>query len=232
MSHNKNRGLYLLFSIDIVNSTLFKNRTHIGDIISNRKSKHSWKAFYLEFHSKFIKVLSKSIGNRKEDLKFTFLKSMGDELIFYTKIQKSTDIIHYLNFILIKIQRFREEYVNKHSLINFKGTAWLAGVPTINMIHFNKATKLITDFNGPQIDIGFRISKFASVERFIISLEIVYCLSLIKLKLKEDEKIAEEEKKIAEEEKKIEDEEKDEEKKLNEQLKIIFGAWVVKSNLM
>ena len=51
------------------------------------------------------------------------------------------------------------------------------------MIVYNKDETII-DFNGPQMDTGFRIAKFSSIEYFTISIDIVYVLSVLKTKNK------------------------------------------------
>ncbi len=171
MSYNQQKGLYFFFSIDIVNSTLLKN-----------SHPYIWHFFYEEFYGPIRRELQSEINRtqREERLQFTFLKALGDELIFYAKIGKSPQIVHYLNFALGKIHTFRKRYMAKYPLINFKGTCWFADTFVNNIISF--ADKRVRDFNGPQMDIGFRISKFSSVDRFVISLATVYCLSLMKTK--------------------------------------------------
>ena len=69
-----------------------------------------------------------------------------------------------------------------------KGTAWFAtaaktgshseasGNIIVMLAEEGQATKARVDFIGPQIDIGFRIAKFATANRFVISVEFAILL--------------------------------------------------------
>ena len=63
--------------------------------------------------------------------------------------------------------------------LRFKGTAWIAGFPVANIeLDLPGQTKRqrIKDFLGPSIDLGFRLSKFASDNKLIISASLAYLI--------------------------------------------------------
>jgi hypothetical protein len=63
--------------------------------------------------------------------------------------------------------------------LNFKGTAWIAGFPATNIELDLSRTKEQSekDFLGPSMDLGFRISEFASKDRLIISASLAYFIA-------------------------------------------------------
>lgn len=160
------KGLYLFLSIDIVGSTAFKNSHNSigGDA--------HWMHFYASFYDEFSTLVN------NEHLGIKHLKSLGDELIYYLKLNSSIELPQALETFSKAIRQYREQTAKLP--INFKANAWLCGVPLINMMVYN--AKTIIDFNGPQMDTGFRIAKFSSIEYFTISIDIVYILSVLKTK--------------------------------------------------
>lgn len=168
MSIVNRQGLYLFLTIDIVGSTAFKN--------SNNKigSNTHWMNFYNGFYENFANELNE-LNNGEEIFDISLLKSLGDELVFYSKLNKSIDLPKLLEIFCKAIKQYRNAI--EELPINVKGNAWVAGVPFLNMIVEKNGE--ISDFNGPQIDTGFRISKFSTIEYFTISADIVYILSVL-----------------------------------------------------
>ncbi|HSQ40804.1 MAG TPA: hypothetical protein VLM37_00835 [Fibrobacteraceae bacterium] len=56
-----------------------------------------------------------------------------------------------------------------------KATAWAAGFPVRNALYQNSQNAL-TDYIGPEMDKGFRISQYASPYRFVIAADLAYGL--------------------------------------------------------
>jgi len=59
----------------------------------------------------------------------------------------------------------------------FKGTAWVAGFPVTNVeldLPGPTQSQEVKDFLGPSMDLGFRLSKFASKDRLIVSASLAY----------------------------------------------------------
>jgi hypothetical protein len=64
--------------------------------------------------------------------------------------------------------------------LRFKGTAWVAGFPVTNIelaLPGPAKDQPVKDFLGPSIDLGFRLSKFASEDRLIISPSLAHLIT-------------------------------------------------------
>ena len=101
-------------------------------------------------------------------------QSLGDELVFYSKLSNS-DQAAYLTLCFIKaIKSYTNYFKEKDLPLSIKGTAWLSGFPVMNAeIKSNDKS----DFIGPSIDIGFRLTKFSTEKKFIISCDLACFLT-------------------------------------------------------
>lgn len=166
--------LILFLSVDIVGSTLFKS----ANTNEQRKHQHPWLSIFEDFYRDFPTLLKKEIDDRVNDKKFTITqdarphlwKSAGDELIFKCQILDHKSVPFILDSFKSAILRYAENL--KTLNLDLKGTAWIAGVPVINAELGSEKD----DYIGPSIDCGFRICKFASERKLIISLELAYML--------------------------------------------------------
>lgn len=183
------KSKYILFlSVDIVNSTEYKQK--------NADWQNIFDPFYENFNVKLNKSLDNSniLGNniQIEDIPYLeFWKYLGDEVIYKVVIKQKIYIYHYLDSFKRAIQAFRKEEFSTLKL-DLKATAWTAGFPLKNsviktkipfsnhmLVDKNNKDIFIKDINdnldyiledyiGPSMDIGFRITKFSSKNKFII----------------------------------------------------------------
>ncbi|NCN11611.1 MAG: hypothetical protein GW938_17375 [Leptospira sp.] len=159
----EDRKVILFLSVDIIGSTSFKNKG---------RTQLEWLKFFNDFYEQFPlyflnnleDTISKVFPNKPE-----VWKSLGDELIFTFEIENHELARGYT--VAFSKSVFNYQTNNELSL---KGTAWIAGFPVINAIITSDAKN--TDYIGPQIDIGFRLSKFSSNLKFIISVELLLLL--------------------------------------------------------
>jgi len=170
------QGLYLLLSVDVAGSTAFKNQ------YSKDKATEKWMAFFSDFYQYFDDMFQQSLN--KKGLKARLLKTLGDELIFSHKLKLSEDITFILDIFIKIINKFRKEIHANSFPLELKGNAWVCGVPLLNLpiTKANNKTKEleVIDFIGPQMDTGFRISKYSSVEKFTLSADLAYILAKLK----------------------------------------------------
>lgn len=175
--------LILFLSVDVVGSTAYKNRHVEKDRIQ------PWlplfKDFYRDFPLSFNDVCNeeKKVSDfsnviRENDIYPAIWKSLGDELIFYIKLDHYKKAEFYVLCFKKTIERY-SKIIKKKELedLGLKATAWLAGFPVINAEIEIDSEKGVVDFIGPLIDIGFRLSKFASEQKFVISVDLVLMLS-------------------------------------------------------
>lgn len=163
--------LRIFFSVDIVGSTAYKNQ-------HAENSVQPWLPFFKDFYTQFPIVYrrhisdEKTVANFEGDLPIPDLwKSLGDELLFQTELKDHRHVSILVSAFKGAIEKYNQDI--SHSPLRLKGTAWLAGFPVINAeISFEQQY----DFIGPSIDIGFRLTKFATEQQLVISIDLAYML--------------------------------------------------------
>lgn len=186
----KKEELILFVSFDLVNSTKFKSYNYLN-----------WFNVIYEI-TDTIRRKVKSI-----DENFQLWRSIGDEVVFtivvsnVNKIEKIIEKVFYtLNDIHLTIKDgsiFRDSTTVKpinvlelreQNILSIKATAWLALVSSdiasedlkYNLRYDYKVADnvKVVEFQGNDIDIGFRISKkCTNPRRLTLSLELAYILS-------------------------------------------------------
>ena len=170
--------LILFVSIDIVGSTAFKNKNY-----PDRTSVHPWLSFFQGFPEDMRRYLSKHLDADPPQV----WKSLGDELVYTQEISRVKQITDLIDAFRITIGEYNKHLrAKKNASLGVKGTAWIAGFPVINTVLEVKngttpapGEKIsdITDYLGPSIDIGFRITKLATRSRFIVSVDLAMLLA-------------------------------------------------------
>lgn len=120
-------------------------------------------------------------------------KMAGDELIYCIPVPERKDVYNYLLAFFLTLRYFDKQYYDKGSeIIRLKGSAWTAGFPIRNRrmtpIKYLSQPNL-EDYMGPEIDIGFRISKHTFPGLMVVSLELAYILTDSRLSIPDDERI-------------------------------------------
>lgn len=159
------RKVFIFTSIDLVNSTTFKNE-----------------------HSDWVKVFTEFYGIVKSE--FTkenkvVWKSIGDELLFYEEIVEMLDLLKYPSSIfrlMEKCERILYEKIPKtRKKLFLKGAMWVSSVKEEeDRLEENKDIKNVIlnfgdnlpDFIGPDIDEGFRLSKYTSQNKLVIDAKL------------------------------------------------------------
>lgn len=195
--------LKLFLSVDVVGSTAFKQaQPHFSrQRLSSSGGPSNWLMFLSSFYKEFGNRLRLQLGQRLEvagisepaqvDAKVGtphLWKALGDELVFVLELKLES----HLPIILDAFRHAINEEIDnvkagEHPLpISLKGSAWVAGFPVCNaeipMIadpqDGDKNGRVVDyDYAGPSMDIGFRISKFASPHRLVVSAEVAYLLT-------------------------------------------------------
>ena len=178
-------SLKLFISLDAIGSTEFKN----ADI--NRQDNHFyWNKFFITFEKIITNLLYELYSNDNYSSIPNypyFWKSLGDELIYVIDLKKYNNLHLHIEIFIEIIRKFNEQVKQKGYGLCIKGSAWTAGFPISNTIiadedfppdktTINKIENF--DFIGPSIDLGFRISKFSNIDRFIVNIDIALILSL------------------------------------------------------
>jgi hypothetical protein len=134
-----------------------------------------------------------------------FWKTVGDEILFRKHVSHARQIAPILIAWIKAMERvvkMLKKFGKDSESLDLKSAAWIGEFPFQNKVVFgagsyynSKGTDIETlmklyadtpittseiDFIGPAMDIGFRISKYASPRKFILSIDVVYFLSYYK----------------------------------------------------
>ncbi len=174
-------SFYIFFSFDLVNSTLYKS-------INQAK----WPLVI----TKFYEFVEDSLKKRLSRVRLW--KYVGDELLFYLRISRIEDardcVTKAYNVMQDTIERIHQSFSDTRTILSVKTTVWCAmahdlppgdihvmdssrGPKYSNLIiHQPQSGNTAVDFLGPDIDIGFRIAKFAAPRRLVVSANLGYFL--------------------------------------------------------
>ncbi len=194
------KSVILFFSIDIVNSTLYKTTNYYG-----------WVNVLNTIFSKIHDRVKTAIPEPESEL----WRVLGDEVIFIVKIPDNETLLHYMTLLdeifveyLNKVKSgeifdmiFGKKEMNQNEIklmklqnvLSLKATSWIAIVThspdMISSEKFDEYENVLTiykqnqkkhqffEFLGNDIDAGFRLAKEAYDGRHIISFELAYLLS-------------------------------------------------------
>lgn len=176
---------YIFFSFDLVNSTLYKI-----------KQKEDWPIVFAQF----FRVIKEEMKNRFQDIKVW--KYIGDEILFFMKLNSRNELSKILpcafDALNCTLENLKKVFNSILEPLSLKSTIWLAPVMFIEgeelknlgkiktkniafEVNFENQTSLI-DFVGPDIDTGFRISKYAEKGKLVVSAELAYMIFIVDLK--------------------------------------------------
>lgn len=163
----------LFLSVDMVGSTEFKARF-------TGQGSDAWLGLFKAFFTNFPLMVAGQIGFEFLDDDHTpdiaVWKVMGDEVVF-TVEPKSPEEVTSILLALLRTMRMYEEKHFQELPLRLKGTAWLADVGgpniEIEIPELSNGQGAHLDFIGPDIDLGFRIAKFARPGTIVISLDVL-----------------------------------------------------------
>ncbi len=157
--------------------------------------------FYSDFKVEFSNFLAtseikKAFNCQHLSPNYSLWKALGDELIFKVEISHEREPAWYVAAFSKTIMKYSCEIYEKHSYLEngnqglrrklgVKGTAWVAGFPVTNaVISVTYGDYERDDYIGPQMDVGFRLSKFSDRRKLIISVDLAYLLTEFVTELK------------------------------------------------
>ncbi len=180
--------LVLFISIDIIGSTAYKNK------YPNSKD---FSKLFLNFYHSIPRYLFEELCFLSDTNNFDFeprenllhlFKVVGDEVILMSNLTSFSS----LPIILVGLRNTINKYRNvefKKTGLDLKATIWLASCPIVNMkiriptVPIDEITIIdkiiLTDYIGPSMDIGFRLSKYSNENLMTISLEVMSILGSI-----------------------------------------------------
>lgn len=167
----------LFLSVDMVGSTQFKASASV-------RGANGWLETFRTFFTNFPLMLVGQMGfaflDEEEMPAVDIWKAMGDEVIFAAQPASPEELVGILR-VLLRTMRLYEANHFKTLPLRLKGTAWIADFSENNIAleipelsSDDVAPHL--DFIGPDLDLGFRLSKFARPASLVLSLDLVEML--------------------------------------------------------
>jgi len=173
--------LGVFFSADIEGATAYK--TTMRTLDSEEDWCYLFETFYREFPNTFkgeYQDLSKQHATIKipDPLKPVVWKYGGDEILLYAPLTDYGQILEHLRAFYQSIINYNQVLIDRNITVRCKGTAWLAGFPVNNRIisfqSIEKGGSTVIDFIGSSIDCGFRLTKFATSQKLVVSLDLLW----------------------------------------------------------
>ena len=168
--------LRLFLSVDMVGSTEFKAKF-------TGQSADGWLGIFRTFFTSFPLMVAGQIGFEFLDEEATpaidVWKVMGDEVLFVTTPQTPEELTSTLMAVLRTMKMYEERHFADMPL-RLKGTAWFADFDgpniEIEIPELSSGQGAHLDYIGPDIDLGFRITKFAKPGIMVLSLDVLEVL--------------------------------------------------------
>ncbi|UJB23913.1 hypothetical protein FGY92_09940 [Staphylococcus hominis] len=178
ISEESLEGNYVFVSFDLVDSTRYKS------------IETDWSILIQKFYEGTYHYVKSEVNEN-----FKVWKYIGDEILLFLKINNIDELIEIppnLYKVMNIVQSVLEDsFPNSKGLIYLKGTVFIAKVDEIKEYNnknrnyiiktqandFSSNSKLvIRDFLGPDIDLGFRLTKHSYKNQLVVSLEMVYLI--------------------------------------------------------
>jgi hypothetical protein len=192
---NREWGLCIFFSVDLEGATAYKVETR------SKKGDEDWCAVFEKFYKDFPEQLlgeympfsqSKATSGIDDPIKPCLWKFVGDEILFYAPLTDSRQTLEHVRAFGQAIVLYNKRLQGEHKSVRCKGTAWIGGFPIINRIvitpDFSNKSNLCVDFVGSSIDCGFRLAKFSSPRRLVVSMDLLWMFAESFLKCTPDKR--------------------------------------------
>lgn len=166
--------LRLFLSVDMAGSTEFKSRL-------GAQGADGWLEIFEAFFTRFPLMVAGQIGFEFLDQEATpaidVWKVMGDEVVFVSTPASAEEVTSTLLALLRTLSLYEERHFRDLPL-RLKATAWLADFDGRNIeIEIPELSSTARgahlDFIGPDIDLGFRISKHAPPGALVVSADVL-----------------------------------------------------------
>lgn len=164
----------LFLSVDMVGSTQFKARF-------TGQGSEGWLEIFRAFFCNFPLMLAGQVGFEFIEDEATpsidVWKAMGDEVIFAAEPKSADEAVSILRALLRAMALYEGKYFERLPL-RLKGTAWLVAFGTQNIeldiaeLAAGDGARHI-DYIGPDVDLGFRLGKFARPSSLVVSLDLL-----------------------------------------------------------
>lgn len=186
--------LEAFLSVDMVGSSAFKFSTAIagGNEERDDTASEGWsqaiRKFYVTFHQTFLKKTRLRFGT--ED-RVRLWKALGDELVYRFTVTALADTAGIVNDFILALHQTRQVVREISRSLDLKACGWVADFPARNMMidlgglretdqfldEMAEGVGGIQDFIGPSMDTGFRLGRFATRRKMVLSVELAALLA-------------------------------------------------------
>lgn len=172
----------MFFSADVAGSTAFKAKKS-GDRDEGRPG---WLPLFEEFFRDFPLQMNRQVSVATDSCSPAEVwKLAGDEILLVREVRRLEGVSQSVQAFRETLRNYQKFIRDKHDKgLGLKGAVWCAGFPVINSeveIESGRSPdeKIIVarDYIGPSIDAGFRLAKFASPARIVVSPEVAWLIS-------------------------------------------------------
>ena len=172
----------MFFSVDLSGSTSVKDSLHVHHHVP------VWLAAFEEFFRDFPELFLKEIDTELSESDFTVdvfvWKLIGDEIVFKAAPGSADEAAHLVCAFGRAIVKYDQTLFEKWPM-RVKGTVWAARFEERNIelkiperMHWEDEDQTIhSDYLGPDVDTGFRISYHAPEGGVIISLNLAEAIA-------------------------------------------------------
>jgi hypothetical protein len=165
--------LRLFLSVDMAGSTEFKARF-------TGQGSDGWLAIFRSFFTSFPLMVAGQVGreffDEPETPSIAVWKVMGDEVLFVTTPQTSEEVTSTLIALLRALRLYEAKHFSDTPL-RLKATAWFGDFSgpniEVEVPELDTGQGRYIDYIGPDIDLGFRVTKFARPGVMALSLDVL-----------------------------------------------------------
>lgn len=162
----------LFLSVDCVGSTRYKAET-------SKENGPIWVSIFEKFYENFPTLMRQQVAEEFQSQRAPLVsvwKFLGDEIVFVVLPRSAEDLILLSRALFAAIAIYESATFERFPL-RLKGTAWIAAFPEPNIEisvpddhHRRRVSQ--RDYIGPDIDLGFRLAKFATPSAVVASLRL------------------------------------------------------------
>jgi hypothetical protein len=174
----------VFFSVDLSGSTRIKDSLHV------HHHKPVWlepfEQFFRDFPEKFLTEINLAFSGTDASVDVYVWKLVGDEIIFKCEPKSVEDAARAVTAFHRTIVGYDQALFERWPL-RVKGTVWAAAFLERNIeiniperMHWKDSDQAIhTDYLGPDVDAGFRISQHAPAGGVIVSVNLAEALAKV-----------------------------------------------------
>lgn len=172
----------LFMSVDVVNSTAFKERTQ------QEESRPTWlgpfERFFREFPLVMMGRVALCLGDEASVPEISLWRIAGDEMVFVARTESNQDTLYLFQALYQAFTSYHQRLQKEHDL-GLKACCWSADFPGQNISipvpeiasRGNAAEEAYIEYLGPDVDLGFRIAKHVHGGEAILSVKAAESLA-------------------------------------------------------